>query len=50
MCGLAGARSIKKLKINHKKILESIFHREPDNQNYLKINEKKIIYSFIFLD
>ena len=48
MCGLAGARSIKKLKINHKKILESIFHRGPDNQNYLKINEKKNNLFFYF--
>ena len=48
MCGLAGARSIKTLKINDKKILESIFHRGPDNQNFLKIKEKKNNLFFYF--
>ena len=41
MCGIVGYTSLKKLDLDHKKIVKELKHRGPDSQSYLNLNSKK---------
>ena len=48
MCGIVGYNSLKKLDLDHKKILKELKHRGPDSQSSISLNLKKTIYFWFY--